>query len=69
MRQFKQAWEVETFPPVGVETNKSKSKEDKDKFNFSTQSIDMKECVAPKLNNAIKRVCLRKHIPLIMSGD
>ena len=69
MGQVKQAREVETFPLVGVETNKSKDKEDKDKFNFFTQSIDMKEYVTPESNNAIKRVFLRKHVPLIISGD
>ena len=54
---------------MSVETNKSKGKEDKGKFNFFTQSIDLKECIAPESNNAIKRVDFIKHIPLIMSGD
>ena len=54
---------------MGIETNKSKSKKDKGKSNFFTQSIDIKKCIAPKSNNAIKRVFLRKHVPLIMSGD
>ena len=54
---------------MGVETNRLKGKEDKGKFNFFTQSIDMKECVALELNNAIKRVLLRKHAPLIMLGE
>ena len=54
---------------MGVETSKSEGKEDKGKFNLFTQSIDIKECIAPESNNAIKRVFLIKHVPLIMSGD
>ena len=69
MGQFKQVWEVETFPHVGIETNRSKGKENKGKFNFLKQSKYIKECIVPDSNNAIKRAFLRKHVPLIMSRD